>query len=108
MRSLMYCMTMVRKQLYLTPKQDAKLKSLARMSGKTEAEVMRAALDAFAEHADPVMAALREQGLLAEPPQTHLTPAKAQDLYAEYSAWALEQPGLGLSEAVLAEREEGR
>jgi antitoxin ParD1/3/4 len=101
-------MTMVRKQLYLTPEQDAKLKSLARMSGKTEAEVMRAALDAFAEHADPVMAALRDQGLLAEPPQAHLTPAEAQELYAEYSAWALEQLPLELSAAVLAEREEGR
>lgn len=100
-------MTMVRKQLYLTPEQDAKLKSLARMSGKTEAEVIRAALDTFAG-ADPLMVALREKGLLAEPPRTRMAPARAQRLYAEYRAWALEQPEFGLSDGVLAEREEGR
>ncbi len=99
---------MVRKQLYLTQEQDAKVKRLARGRGATEAEVIREALDAYDEHAEPVVTALRERGLLADPPQPHLTRARAQEVYNEYRAWALTQPALGLLDAVLAEREESR
>jgi hypothetical protein len=99
---------MVRKQLYLTQEQDTKVKRLARRGGKTEAEVIREALDAYDEHAEPVVTALRERGLLADPPQPHLTRARAQEVYNEYRAWALTQPALGLLDAVLAEREESR
>jgi predicted DNA-binding protein len=38
-------MTMVRKQIYLTPEQDEKLKRLARKRGVTEADVVRGAID---------------------------------------------------------------
>ena len=39
---------MVRKQVYITAEQDTLLKRLAAASGLTEAEIMRAALDALA------------------------------------------------------------
>ncbi len=99
---------MVRKQLYLTQEQDAKVKRLARGRGATEAEVIREALDAYNEHTEPMVTALRERGLLADPPQPHLTRAQAQEVYSEYRAWASTQPALGLADAVLAEREESR
>ena len=42
-----YGMKMVRKQIYITEDQDAKLKRLASGRDGTEAEVVRAAIDAF-------------------------------------------------------------
>jgi predicted DNA-binding protein len=46
---------MVRKQLYIEPRQERILKRLARKTGKTEAEILREALD---RHAGEI---LREQ-----------------------------------------------
>ncbi len=40
---------MIRKQLYIEPRQDRELKRLARQTGKTEAEVIRQALDRLVE-----------------------------------------------------------
>ncbi len=40
---------MVRKQLYIEPRQEKMLKRLARSTGKTEAEILREALDRHAE-----------------------------------------------------------
>jgi len=37
--------TMVRKQVYLDPKHERELKRMARASGKTEAAIIREALD---------------------------------------------------------------
>ena len=34
---------MLRKQVYLTPEEEAKLKRLARATGRTEAEILRVA-----------------------------------------------------------------
>lgn len=99
---------MIRKQFYLTPEQDTTLKGLARASGQTEAEVMRAALVAFAERADPTLSALRDKGLLAAPPQPQLSPQEARQRYKEYLTWASQQAPLGLASAVLDERREGR
>lgn len=99
---------MIRKQFYLTPEQDVALKGLARASGQTEAEVVRAALVAFAERADPTLSALRANGLLAAPSQPQLSPHEARQHYAEYLTWALQQAPLGLAGAVLDERREGR
>ena len=42
-------MKLVRKQFYITPEQDVKLKRLAAERGVTEAELVRAALDALGE-----------------------------------------------------------
>ena len=42
-------MAMVRKQVYIDPRQDKMLKRLARRTHKTEAEIIRTALDAHAQ-----------------------------------------------------------
>ena len=41
-------MTMIRKQIYLEPRQDALVKRLAEAKGTTEADVIREAIDAHA------------------------------------------------------------
>jgi antitoxin ParD1/3/4 len=41
----MYMPTMIRKQVYIRPKQERLLKRLARKTGKTEAEIIRDAID---------------------------------------------------------------
>jgi hypothetical protein len=41
-------MTMVRKQIYIEPRQDALVKRLAEAKGTTEAEIIREAIDAHA------------------------------------------------------------
>ena len=40
---------MIRKQLYIEPRQDRELKRLARQNGKTEAEIFREALNRLVE-----------------------------------------------------------
>jgi predicted transcriptional regulator len=93
---------MIRKQIYLAPEQEAKLKRLARITGRSEAEIIREALDALPEADDPVLAALYSKGLL-ESPAAPVSPAQAQATYQRY----LDQIGerqLGLAEAVLEER----
>ena len=75
---------MVRKQVYLAPEQEAKLKRLARATGRSEAEIIREALDA---------------------PAVVGSPAQADAAYRRY----LQRIGrrqLGLSQAVLAERKD--
>ncbi|MCX7740592.1 MAG: ribbon-helix-helix domain-containing protein, partial [Meiothermus sp.] len=52
---------MIRKQIYLAPEQEAKLKRLARATGRSEAEIIREALDALPESPDPVLDALWRQ-----------------------------------------------
>jgi hypothetical protein len=42
-------MAMIRKQVYIAPQQDKMLKRLARQSHKTEAEIIRTAIDAHAQ-----------------------------------------------------------
>ena len=44
---------MLRKQVYLTPEEEAKLKRLARATGRTEAEILRLALDLLPEEEAP-------------------------------------------------------
>jgi len=43
-------MAMVRKQIYIAPRQQQILRRLARKTGKTEAEIIRIALDEHAKH----------------------------------------------------------
>jgi len=94
---------MIRKQFYIAPEQEAKLKRLARAAGRTEADIIREALDALPETADPVLAALLSQGMI-EPPTATLSQAQAEATYQKY----LKQIGhreLGLSQTVLEERQ---
>ncbi len=97
---------MVRKQLYLTPEQDAQLKQLARQSGKTEAEVMRKALESYVSGEETVVDKLQAAGLLAQPSQPAMAARQADELYARYLRSQEQHPALGLAETVLAERRE--
>jgi antitoxin ParD1/3/4 len=100
-------MGMIRKQIYLTPEQDAKLKRLARMNQQTEAEIVRAALDNLSELTEPLMARLQEHGLLAKPAEPQISLEFAA-INRDYQNWLKRQTGLTLSDAVLAERAESR
>jgi hypothetical protein len=102
--------TMIRKQVYLRREHDRKVKCLAAQRGCTEAEVIREAIERLPEPEDEVVAKLRAAGLLVPKPDDPDLPtgAEAAALEAELYAWldSLPEP-LGLSEAVLKEREAG-
>ena len=87
---------MLRKQVYLTPEEEAKLKRLARATGRTEAEILP-------EEEAPLLLALAEEGLL-EVPERAVTPARMEEAYRRYLDRVAGR-GLGLSKAVLADRE---
>jgi antitoxin ParD1/3/4 len=95
-------MTMVRKQIYIAPEHEAKLKRLAQNSGRSEAEIIREALEAIPDDIDPVRNALMAQGMIL-PKDTSVTRADAKKAYEAY----LKQIGnrhLGLTQAVLEDR----
>ena len=100
---------MVRKQFYLLQAQDRKLKRLAVARGCTEAELIRDAVDQLPDPEGDVTARLQAAGLLAVLPydENTPTPEELEALEAELDEWldSLPEP-LGLSEAILAEREE--
>ncbi len=100
---------MIRKQIYLLQAQNRKLKSLAKVRGCTEAEVVRDALNRLPDPEGSVLERLRAAGLLANIQVDEDTPSddELRTLEAEHEAWlaTLSEP-LGLTEAVLAEREE--
>lgn len=100
---------MIRKQVYLLETQNRKLKALAAVRGCTEAEVMRDAVDRLPDPEGSVVERLEAAGLLAKirVPDDVPTGDELAALEAELDAWLESLPGpIGLSEAVLAEREE--
>jgi antitoxin ParD1/3/4 len=95
-------MTMIRKQIYIAPEHEAKIKRLVRHTHKSEAEIIRQAIEAVPEDGNPIISALRAQGLLV-PREKFVTREEAEQTYRAY----LEQIGnkkIGLTEAVLEER----
>lgn len=100
---------MVRKQIYLSQEQNRKLKALAAARGGTEAEVVRDALDRLPDPEGDFVQRLRAAGLLATVCVGDDVPTGEElaELEAEVEAWldGLAEP-LGLTEAILAEREE--
>jgi hypothetical protein len=103
---------MIRKQVYLTPAQDQRLRTLAARWGCTEAGVMRAALDQLKDEQveSPAVRRLREAGMLVEPTDGDedemLSDEELDALEAEIDAWFEEHPTpLHLSEAVFEDRE---
>jgi hypothetical protein len=100
---------MLRKQVYLAPEQNRKLKALAARRGCTEAEIIREALDQLPEpHSDEALIAeLQAEGLLAPKPSFPHLPqgAEAEAERAAFEAWLDENPqDLKLVEAVLEDR----
>ena len=98
---------MIRKQLYITPDQQGKLRRLVARRGCTEAEVIRNGLDALPDPEGTFEERLRSAGLLVESPVYPDLPkgAEAAALRREYEAWLDTQTEpLGLSEAVMEDR----
>jgi hypothetical protein len=97
---------MIRKQMYLDERQDAKLRRLARRWRCTQAEVVRKALDSLAEDDDPFVAALRQAGLLVERPDPPdlLSAEEAERLQAQLDEDLSGRGPLRLSEAVWESR----
>lgn len=101
---------LVRKQLYIEPRQDSKLKRLAAVRHATQAELVREAIDNLPEEEDELTAFLRASGLLA--PKPPLPPdmqgVDLEELDAQLEAELGDLDGVTLSDAVLQEREESR
>lgn len=85
---------MVRKQLYLEAEQDARLKSLARTTGRTEAQVVRDALDGLERMSgrvsldgaawDEAVRFMKSRGsVVGRPRRKRAAPASREDLYRE-------------------------
>lgn len=55
-------MTMVRKQVYITPEQDEKLKRLAKKRGVTEADIMRQGIELIEAETESEEERRREAG----------------------------------------------
>lgn len=94
---------MIRKQIYIAPEQEAKLKRLASTTGRAETDIIREALDALPETTDPVLSALLSQGLI-EPPGAAITAAQAEATYQKYLK-KLGARKLGLAKALVEERQ---
>ena len=93
---------MIRKQIYIAQVHEAKLKRLAQTAGRSEAEIIRAAIEAIPEQTDPLRQMLIAQGLIMPQPST-TTRADAERAYQAY----LQQIGdrhFGLTQAVLEDR----
>jgi hypothetical protein len=103
---------MIRKQLYISPEQNRKLKELAAQRRTTEADVLREAIERLPapKGESPLAAELRAAGLLAPkpplPPELQgLSDEELDALDAEL--WErLKHSKATLSDAVLQEREE--
>jgi hypothetical protein len=100
---------MIRKQVYLAPDQNRKLKALAARRGCTEAEIIREALDQLPEpdSDEALIAQLQAEGLLAPTPSFPDLPQgeAARAEAAAFEAWLDENPqDLRLTEAVLEDR----
>jgi methylthioribose-1-phosphate isomerase len=101
---------MIRKQLYITPEQEKKLRTLARERHCTEAEVVRSAIDRLPQYDNPAVRLLAEAGLLVPPPDDEDIPTEEEmeQLEREYDEWlASRSEPLNLSDAVEQDREEG-
>jgi predicted DNA-binding protein len=95
-------MPMVRKTFRLTPDQQAKLERLVQHTGRSESEIIRGALVAISEDTNPVILALKAQGMIL-PKDTRVTREEAKRTYEAY----LKQIGkrhIGLTQAVLEDR----
>jgi len=99
---------MVRKQVYLLRGQDQKLKRLAARRGCTEAEVIREAIDYLPDPSGSVIEQLRAAGVLTIPRDEPdaLSGAALRALEDEVYAWLDVTPPLGLSAAVIDDRED--
>lgn len=99
-------MTMIRKQLYIEPEQQRKLRSLAKRWGCTEAEVVRTAIDRLPDLESAVDALLRGAGLLAPPPDDDDLPGEDEfdAMEQELDELLAETGPLHLAEVIIEDR----
>ena len=97
---------MVRKQIYLEPDQDRKLKAIATQRRCTEAEVMRDAVDRLPLDEDPVIAILRAKGLILDDGGPPVSDEELAEAECEWEAVAQLVGNIRLSDAVIEERRE--
>jgi hypothetical protein len=97
---------MIRKQFYIDPAQQRKVRSLAKRWGCAEAEVMRKALDRLPDNESVVAARLREAGLLAPPWDDDDLPGEDEfeAMEQELDQILAESGPLHLTEAVIEDR----
>jgi hypothetical protein len=111
---------LARRSIHLSAAQQRKLRQLAAANNCSEAEIVRRAVDRLPDSGsdtckvasgleEAIIARLASAGALAPPPDGDDAPADPVELEAlerEHQAWLVTQTEpLGLSEAVLAERE---
>ena len=99
-------MAMVRKQVYLEPDQDRKLKAIATQRRCTEAEVIRDALSRLPLDEDPVIAILRAKGLIIESDGPDVSDEEIARMERNWAVTAARLGNINLSGAVIEEREE--
>src|SRR5437867_3433799 len=98
---------MIRKQFYLSEDQHEKLQRLAKARGCSEAQVIRAALDALPDPSGALVDRLRAVGVLLPEHHDPDLPQgdKAEGMRQELEEWlATQTDPLGLSEAVIEDR----
>ena len=98
---------MVRKQVYLEPQQEQKVKRLARALACTEADIIRQAIERLPDPARSVEERLRAAGILAPPPADPDMPCGLEEAEVErqLEEWVTSTgPPLGLSGAVIEGR----
>lgn len=98
---------MIRKQLYITPSQERRLRDLSARWQCTEAEIVRTALDRLLDSAETAADRLARAGLLAQPLDTAEVPSagEIEAIERQYEAWARTRTEpIGLSQAVLDDR----
>ncbi len=93
---------MIRKQIYIAPEHEAKLKRLAQSAGRSEAEIIREALEAIPEEIDPIYNLLMKKGLIVKQEIT-VTREESERIHQEYLAM-IGNKQFSLSQAVLEER----
>ena len=99
-------MAMVRKQVYLEPEQDRKLKAIAAQRQCTEAEVIRDALNRLPLEEDPFVAALRARGLLMEVEGPEVSDEELHRMEREWEETAKRIGNINFSGAVDEDRED--
>ena len=99
-------MKMVRKQVYITPDDEAKVRRIARHRLCTEAQVIRDAIGALPSGEDAGLAAVRAAGLLMEPEGSPVSDAELAEAEREWEEIAARIGDIRLSDAVIEEREE--
>lgn len=87
----------------MAPEHKSKLKRLAKANGRSEADIIREAINALPERADPILAALVSQGLIDLPGAT-MTSAEAEVTYDRYLK-ELGDRQLDLTKALIEERQ---